>query len=72
MSKPANVTADQVANHIVNLPRARKDKSHSTVIKKEFKALKNSTIKCEQLSGEFTMDEVTKALQLLRNLLTVE
>ena len=67
MSKPANVTADQVANHIVNLSRARKDKSHSTVIKKEFKALKNSTIRCEQLSGEFTMDEVTKALQLLRN-----
>ena len=47
MSKPANVTTDQVANHIVNLSRARKDKSHLTVIKKEFKALKKLTIRCE-------------------------
>lgn len=51
MSKPANVTADQVANHIVNLSRTKKDKSHSTEIKKEFKSLKNSTSECENCLG---------------------
>lgn len=60
------VTADNVATRIVDLSRAPQDRQHTKIIKRELKALKQSSSELPELSGEFSVDEVCAAALSLK------
>lgn len=63
---PTRVTANQVANHIVNMSRAKSNKAHCKKIKKDLSKLKKGLTQTSTLSDPFSEDELNIATKNLK------